>query len=188
MTTDGGDARPPLRPLTIFLGFAHLGLVSFGGAIAWARRLLVDEKRWLTPAAFNEVIGLGQVLPGPNVVNASVVIGAREAGPLGALAAFCGIMLPPLALVLVVATIFAHFGDNVVVRNALRGSALAGAGLIAATGLRMAANLRGNVVGIGLAVLAFALLAIVRLPLASIVAICVPVGCAAVLLRARRAA
>ncbi|MBD5653820.1 MAG: chromate transporter, partial [Candidatus Eremiobacteraeota bacterium] len=96
--------RAPLRPLQLFFGFATLGVISFGGAITMARRYLVDQRHWLEPAEFNDVLGLGQVLPGPNVVNASVIIGAREAGPFGAAAALAGILLPPLAIVLVLAT------------------------------------------------------------------------------------
>lgn len=180
------NRRPRIPPHELFLGFAQLGLVSFGGAIAWARRLLVNERGWLSGDEFNEIIGIGQVLPGPNVVNASVIIGAREAGLAGALAALTGILLPPLVIVVALAAFFTHVGDVAIVRAALRGSALAGAGLIIATGLGMAARLRGNTIGIVLAGAAFVMLAVVRAPLPLIVALLVPLGAALVVARDRR--
>jgi chromate transporter len=185
---DAPAVRPRITPLQLFIGFAHLGLVAFGGAITWARRLLVVERGWLTAAEFNEVIGLGQVLPGPNVVNASVVIGAREAGALGAAAALAGILLPPLAILIVLVTTLARFADVPIVQHALRGSALAGAGLIVATGAGMAGRLRGNVLGIGLAVAAFVLLVVVHTPLPLIVGILIPLGALGVVLRDRKRA
>ena len=182
------ELRRPVSVSELFFGFAQLGVVSFGGAIAWARRLLVDERRWLTADEFNEILGIGQVLPGPNVVNASVIIGAREAGPLGSLAALAGILLPPLAIVLVLVTLFARYGDHPIVRDALHGSALAGAGLIVGTGLAMASRLRGNPLGIVLACAAFVSFAVFRLPLPLVVAVIVPLGAivASLGLRAKR--
>ena len=150
-----------------------------------ARRLLVDERKWLTPDEFNEILGIGQVLPGPNVVNASVIIGAREAGALGAFAALAGILLPPLAIVLVLVSLFARYGDYPIVHEALHGSALAGAGLIVGTGLAMAARLRGNMLGIVLAIAAFVAFAVFRFPLPLVVAVIIPVGVAVAALRVR---
>jgi chromate transporter len=180
--------RQPVPPRELFLGFAHLGIVSFGGAIAWGRRLLVDERGWLTAGEFNEIVGLGQALPGPNMVNASVIIGSREGGALGAVAALGGILLPPFVVVLLVASLLARFADVPLVQHALHGSALAGAGLIVGTGLTMAMRLRGNALGIVLAVAALILLAVVRYPLPAILVVLVPVGVLLVVLRDRRAA
>ncbi len=180
-------ARPRVGPLALFLGFAELGLVSFGGAIAMARRLIVDKHDWLDLDEFNEIVGLAQVLPGPNVVNASVVIGQRHAGTAGALASLAGVLLPPLALVLVVAALLARFAADPWLRDALHGSALAGSGLIVATGLRMAARLRGNGLGIALAGAALGLL-LLGVPLIWIIVLLVPAGVAGVIVRDRRAA
>jgi chromate transporter len=181
------NQRPRIRPIELFFGFAQLGAMSFGGAMTIARRFLVEERRWLDAAEFNDVLGLGQVLPGPNVVNASVIIGAKEAGPLGAVAALSGILLPPLAIVLTLAAVLGRFADVAFVRHALHGSALAGSGLIVAAGLSMASRLRGNRLGIFLAACALVLLAIVRWPLPLIIAVLVPLGIGLVLVFARKA-
>ena len=160
--------------------------MSFGGAAAWARRLLVQKRGWLSADEFNDVLGMGQVLPGPNVVNASVVIGAREAGPLGSLAALAGILLPPLCIVLVLVTVFDRFGDAKLVRDALRGSALAASGLVLANGLAMGSRLRGNALGICIALVACAMLGIFKLSLPLILGSVLPVGIVLVSLRDRR--
>ncbi len=66
--------------LQLFVAFAKIALSGFGGVIAWSRRILVQDRGWLSPQEFTEVLALCQVLPGPNVVNMSVVLGSRWAG------------------------------------------------------------------------------------------------------------
>ena len=63
--------------------------------LPWARRMIVDEKKWMTAEEFNETYSLAQFLPGPNVVNLSVVFGSRIAGAWGAIAALGGLLGPP---------------------------------------------------------------------------------------------
>ncbi|HEY3533657.1 MAG TPA: chromate transporter, partial [Casimicrobiaceae bacterium] len=76
----------------LFASFLKMGLLGFGGVLPWARRVLVDERRWLSDREFAELIGLCQVLPGPNVVNLAVIIGSRTHGPLGSLIAVSAIL------------------------------------------------------------------------------------------------
>ena len=59
--------RPSAKNL--FTAYFQVGISSFGGANAWARRMLVEKRGWLTDREFAERLGLGQVLPGPNIVN-----------------------------------------------------------------------------------------------------------------------
>src|SRR4051794_3994346 len=92
-------ARAP-EPVTLgalFTGFFSIGVSGFGGVLPFARRLLVEQKRWLDEAEFNDVLGMCQILPGPNVVNVSIVVGSRFHGLAGAAAAFSGLLLAPLA-------------------------------------------------------------------------------------------
>jgi chromate transporter len=78
--------------LDLFTAFMGVGLSGFGGVLPFARRMLVDRRRWLSPAEFTEVLGLSQLLPGPNIVNVTIYVGARFAGIPGAVAAFLGLM------------------------------------------------------------------------------------------------
>ena len=85
----------------LFAASLKIGLLGFGGVMPWARRVFVDERQWLTDRGFAELIGMCQVLPGPNVVNLAVIIGSRAQGPVGSLIALTGILFVPVIVVLV---------------------------------------------------------------------------------------
>ena len=108
-------------------------------------------------------------MPGPNVVNLSLMIGARYFGLKGALTALAGMLLMPLLLVLVLAMVYGQYSANPQVAGALRGMGAVAAGLIAATALKLAAGLSGSVLGhrlcVALGVLCFAAIALLRWPL-----------------------
>ena len=63
--------------IALFVAFAKISLAGFGGVLVWARRGIVDQHRWMTTDEFNETYALCHFLPGPNVVNLSVVFGSR---------------------------------------------------------------------------------------------------------------
>src|SRR5665647_1519263 len=100
-TTEDIAASPAVTTRELFVGFLQVGLSGFGGVLPFARRMLVDKRRWLTELEFNEVLSLSQFLPGPNIVNVSIIVGRRFQGPIGALAATLGLMLMPLILSLI---------------------------------------------------------------------------------------
>src|SRR4029078_4922308 len=128
---------PPITRRALFASFLKMGLLGFGVVLPWARRVIVDERRWLGDREFAELIGLCQVLPGPNVVNLSVIIGARTHGPVGALIAVTGILLVPVALMLLIATGYATGPQDPLTRNAIAGASAAAAGLILGTAVRL---------------------------------------------------
>src|ERR1700687_3763440 len=104
-------ATPAPSRAELFRAFVIVSLSGFGGALPWARRKIVEQKRWMTTQEFNEAFALSQFLPGPNVVNFSVVFGARFGGAAGAAVALVGLMGPPLVIVMVLAVLYARFGD-----------------------------------------------------------------------------
>ena len=61
--------------------------------------MLVEERKWMTAEEFNDAYALCQFLPGPNVVNLSVVFGRRIRGPVGAAVALVGLLGPPFVIV-----------------------------------------------------------------------------------------
>src|SRR5215813_7525918 len=89
-------SRPSVAAL--FLAFAGLSISSFGGVLAWARRMLVENKGWMTAQEFNDLLALCQFLPGPNIVNLCAVFGARMRGTPSALACVVGLLGPSVAL------------------------------------------------------------------------------------------
>src|SRR3972149_3542689 len=91
---------PANRPSTLelFRSFAAVSLSVSGGGLPWSRRMIVERKRWMSPEEFNEAFALSQFLPGPNVINFSVVFGARFGGAAGAAGALAGLLGAPLGV------------------------------------------------------------------------------------------
>src|SRR3954451_4045843 len=116
-------SQPPTPPglLELFVAFAKMSLAGFGGVLVWARRGIVDRHRWMTAEEFNETFALCHFLPGPNVVNLSVVFGSRFRGISGSLAAFAGLLGPPVLIVTGLAAIYAHFGAIDALQRTLAG-------------------------------------------------------------------
>ncbi len=61
------EASPTDRPglLDLFLAFVGISVSGFGGALPWARRAIVERRRWMSAEEFNEAFSLAQFLPGP---------------------------------------------------------------------------------------------------------------------------
>lgn len=169
----------------LFLGFSKVGLSGFGGVLPFARRMLVDERAWLSAEEFNAMLGVCQFLPGPNVVNLSVVVGARYRGVLGSLAAVTGLLLGPMLIVLLLGVLYDHFGSLPQVQSMLKGIAAAGVGLLFATAWRMAGAVRWKPWLLPFAALTFGAIAILRwsMPLVMVVLLVFAAGVAAWRLR-----
>lgn len=157
----------------VFRVFNWLALQGFGGVLAVAQRELVERQAWLSRAQFLEVLAIGQVLPGPNIVNMALIIGDRFLGWRGAAAAVAGLLLAPLVIVLTLAALYAHFSSQPMVAGALRGMGAVAAGLVVGTGLKLAGTLRSSVLGaplgVTLAALAFVAIGVLRWPLVGVV-------------------
>ena len=153
----------------LFWSFTWLALQGFGGVLAVVQRELVEKKRWMTREQFVEDWAVAQIMPGPNVVNLSMMIGDRSFGLSGALAALAGMLAFPMVIVLTLAVLFATVADHDLAQRALRGMGAVAAGLIIATGIKLIGALRSNVMGGAvcalLALLTFAAIALLRLPL-----------------------
>ena len=132
--------RPDLRAL--FLAFSSVGLSGFGGVLPFARRMLVEERQWMTAEEFNAQLGLCQFLPGPNVINLAVVVGKRYQGALGAIVAPVGLLAGPLAIVLLLALLYDAYGSLPLAQGMLRGIAAVGSALLFAMAWRMGAAIK----------------------------------------------
>lgn len=165
MQAPQGGARPPKSLRELFFGFAAIGARSFGGVLPWAHRVMVEERRWLAPTEFGEVIALCQFLPGPNVGNAAVVLGRRWFGAAGAAVAFAGLVAPPLLWVLALVALYADWASHPAVRAAVTGVGVAGGGLFIGTALKLAAPIARRPAGVAIAVGCFAAVALGRVSL-----------------------
>ena len=127
---------PGLRVL--FYEFMYVGLSGFGGALPFGQRMLVEQQRWLTEEEFNETLSLCQLLPGPNIVNVACIVGQRFRGLPGVLAAGGGILGLPILLAIGAGILYGRYGQSLAVNRALHGVAAGAAGLVVATGIKMA--------------------------------------------------
>ena len=177
--------EPPTRALTevtrtdLFLAFLKIGLLGFGGVAPWARYVIVEERRWLTEAEYAALLGFGQILPGPNVMNAAVMIGDRFQGATGAFLAITGMMAMPLAILMGLAQVYASFSGEPLVQAAVAGSASAAAGLVIGTALKMAHRLKPTRTALAFGLLAFAGIALLGFPLILVLAVLGPLSVAA---------
>lgn len=167
---------PPISRAMLFASFLKMGLLGFGGVLPWARRVIVDERGWLCDREFAELIGLCQALPGPNVVNLAVIIGARTHGPLGSLIALTGILFVPVGVMLLIAVFYASVAREPVTRNAIAGASAAAAGLILGTAMRLLMQTRPPLRGLLTGGAAFITVGVLQWPLLWVIVALIAVG------------
>ena len=133
-----GSDKPSVSRLELFLTFSRITLSSFGGALFWARLGLVERQRWLSEREFAELLTLGQLLPGPNVLNLTVLVGYRFAGWSGAAVSVAGYLGWPFLVVIGMGLAYQHYGALPQVQLALAGMSKVAAGLLLATVIKLA--------------------------------------------------
>jgi chromate transporter len=168
-------ARMPTRT-DLFLTYGKIGLIGFGGINAWARRVLVEEKRWLTEQEYAETLGLGQVLPGPNALNAAIMVGDRFHGAVGALLASCSMFGGPLIILMGLAVLYDSYGEVPLVKAVLAGVAAAAAGMVLGTAVKMAQKLKPTLGLLAVGLCALAAAGFFRVPLPMVVLGLAPFG------------
>src|SRR3954469_15969601 len=175
-------AEPPPSPppglIELFVAFAKISLAGFGGVLVWARRGIVDQHRWMTADEFNETYALCHFLPGPNVVNLSVVFGSRFRGIPGSIAAFAGLLGPPVVIMTILAALYARYGEIDGLRRILAGVSCAAVGLLIAVVFRMAMPLikKRDAVGLVVLVAVFVAIGLLRLPLPLVLGVAIPLS------------
>jgi chromate transporter len=164
--------------LTLFVAFAKMSLAGFGGVLVWARRGIVDQHKWMTADEFNETFALCHFLPGPNIVNLTFVFGSRLRGLPGAVAAFSGLVGPPALIMVVMGMLYHRYGEIDALRRILSGIACAAIGLMLAAVLRMMTPLlkRRDVIGLLVMAAVFVAIGILRLPLAAVLLVAIPIS------------
>ena len=186
------ESAPSTPPglIALFVAFAKMSLAGFGGVLVWARHGIVDQHRWMTANEFNETFALCHFLPGPNVVNLSVVFGSRFRGIPGALAAFAGLLGPPVVIVTVLAALYARYGEIDALRRILAGISCAAVGLLISALFRMMMPLieRRDLIGLVILAAVFVAIGLLRLPLPAVLLVAIPLSVAIAFFIRRRAA
>jgi chromate transporter len=176
------SGAPPPKPrlLELLIAFAGISVASFGGALPWSRRMIVENRRWMSAEEFNEAFAFAQFLPGPNTVNFAVVFGSRFAGPAGALVALAGLLGPPVAIIIAIGVLYSFYGDLALLGRILAGISAAAAGLLIAMAAKMAVPLfrRGSVIAPAIAAVMFVAVGPFHLPLQWVLLVMAPVSIA----------
>jgi chromate transporter len=179
-------ARPSPTRLAFFLAYLQIGLSGFGGANAWMRRVIVEERGWLSEQEYAEYLGLAQILPGPNALNCAVMIGDRFHGTAGAALALLGILGGPLVPLVGIAGLYAQYGSEPLVAAALKGLAAAAAGMTIGTALKMGTRLRPGLALSAVGACALVGIGLLRLPMLGVVLALAPLGILAAWLTPQR--
>ena len=181
MTTEPSALARPASSKDLFVTFTLLALQGFGGVLAIAQRVLVEQKRWLSQEEFIELLAVAQVMPGPNICNLALMIGDRFLGWRGAFAALGGMMAVPLVIVLILTAMYTQFASHPAVAGALKGMGAVSAGLFVGTGLKLAGALRSNPMGAsictGFAAVCFVAVALLHWPLVWVLLILGAIAC-----------
>ena len=167
---------PPTSVADLFFTFTRLALHGFGGVLPWAQRVVVEERRWLTYEEFVEMLAFAQLLPGPNVCNLAMMIGDRYFGWRGSVASLAGMLVFPALLVLTLALVHHQFAQIPWVQRSVAGMAAVAAGLLIATGVKLAYSLASSWRWLGFGVAAFAGVAVMRWPLLWVLAALAPLA------------
>lgn len=179
LSPENPTAEPP-GLAELFLAFAKMSLSGFGGVLVFARRAIVEERKWMTAEQFNEAFALCHFLPGPNIVNFSVVFGSRFRGVPGGIAAFLGLVGPPMMICIGLAAIYSRYGQIEWMQRTLAGITCAAVGLFLAAIAKMLLPLlkQRDPVALLLLVAVFAAVGLLRLPLWIVLLVSIPVSIA----------
>ncbi len=183
--------RPSLADRNITLGslfrcFLLIGITGFGGVLPVVVHEIVRKRRWLDTEEFTEMLSVCQVLPGPNIVNISVLFGMRVAGLPGGIVSLTGLLMVPVALVLALGTLYTNYAEVPQVQGAVRAVAAAAAGLVVAVTVRIAWPQRQNPIAVAIGVLVVMAAAWARVPLVWVIVIFAPLSLALTFMRMRR--
>jgi len=162
----------------LFVAFMQISLSGFGGAINWAHRALVQQRRWMSDEDFTETLSLCQFLPGPNIVNFAMCLGQRQHGLAGALAALAGVVSVPLGIFVVLGLLYSRFGQIAYIHGILSGISAAAAGFIITVAIRLARPHRGNPFSFAFGLAAFIGMGVLRWPLFDVMLALAPLSVA----------
>ncbi|MBR2675185.1 MAG: chromate transporter [Mogibacterium sp.] len=120
--------------IRLFLSFAKVGLLGFGGGLAIVRLIYDSIQPFMDMSRemFANIVAISQITPGPLAVNTATYVGYEAAGLLGSFAATVGVVLPEFIIVSIVARMIQRFKDSRVIKGAMTGIRPATMGLIGA--------------------------------------------------------
>ena len=167
---------PAVNIGALFTAFLKISLCGVGGGtgIVWARRIAVENRRWITEGEFTDIVSLCQFMPGPNLIGIAVCVGTKMRGAVGAIAALCGFLVIPWTVGLTLGLLYLRYANLIAVRNILGGIATSAAGLLIAMGVRLLKPHQHRPASFLFAALACTLITIGKLPLFAVLVALMP--------------
>jgi chromate transporter len=172
------NSRETVTLGALFLAFAKIGLCGISSLLAWTRRVIVDEKHWMNEAEFAETLSVCLFLPGPENANIAIYVGSKFRRSVGAIVALLGLTLAPLAIGLVLGTLYLRYPHLPIIQQILSGLSAAAAGQLVATGIKMLLPHRSRPTALFFAAFAFAGIIFAKLPLLAVLLGLVPLSIA----------
>ena len=160
----------------MFTGFLLIGLMGFGGIAVSAQYIMVEKRKWFTLKEFVELFGICSILPGGNFLNAAVMIGDENRGPLGSIVCLFSLLLAPLLILLAIAVGYDQYSHLPDVRAATAGAASAAAGLIFGTAGRLMKGVEKTAVSLIAGLSTFIAIGVFRFPLWAVVLVICPLA------------
>lgn len=176
IATEGADLAPRPTCLQLFMGFLGIGIMGFGGVLPLARRMLVEDKKWLGAEEFTDLLGLCQFLPGGNIINMSVAIGMKFRGWRGALSGIFGLTAVPTLFVIVLGVIYDQYRNDPHVQQLFAGLAAAAAGLLIALAVKLMLPILKKPQALLIAVLLIVSVAFLRVPMLAAMLVLAPIS------------
>ena len=127
--------------LELFIAFAKVGLLGFGGGLAIVRLIYDSIQPFLDMSreTFANIVAISQITPGPLAVNTATYVGYEAAGIPGSAAATLGVVLPEFIIMSIVCRMLTRFKDSKLVNGAMAGIRPATIGLIGAAAVTLIA-------------------------------------------------
>ena len=114
----------PRLLLKMFLTFAKVGVMTFGGGYAMLpilQREVVEKEGWATEEELTDYFAIGQCTPGIIAVNTATFIGQKLCGVAGGITATLGVVFPSLVIITAIAAALRGFAEYPAVRHAFAG-------------------------------------------------------------------
>jgi chromate transporter len=173
-------AEPPVPPPTLAAlasCFLQIALSSFGGGLsAWTRRIVIEQRRWMTDEQFLTALTITRLFPGPNQVNMAIYVGVRFRGAAGALAALAGLLGVPLAILISVGWAYFHFHHVPALQATLSGVVAAAAGMALSMGFKIVGSYLRQWDAMLFAVAAFVGVSVLHISLPIVVVVLAPLA------------
>lgn len=183
--------RTPALYWKIFISTFTLSAFTFGGGyviVPLMQKKFVSQYGWIDETEMLDLVAIAQSAPGPIAVNASIMIGYRLGGVLGAMVSMLGTVLPPFLIISVISLFYKAFRDNYIVATLMRGMQAGVAAVIVDAVVKMAINVgkEKSVLSYVIMIGSFIAAYFFKINIVFVILACAAIGIIATIIRGKR--